>query len=89
MDQATEEGSPVNQASAQHGLSTSQQYALAGSLITANGANCCLLPSHCLLVLLIASSSLLQLLLHALFSSTRGSLVGLFLQKHETSVNDW
>ena len=29
MDQATEEGSPANQASAQHGLSTSQQYALA------------------------------------------------------------
>jgi hypothetical protein len=29
MDQAIEAGSPVNQASAQHGLSTAQQYALA------------------------------------------------------------
>jgi hypothetical protein len=37
------------------------------------------------LVLLIALCSLLQLPLHALFSSKRGPGISLFLQKHETS----
>jgi hypothetical protein len=59
-------------------------------LITANGANFNALPSHVLLVLLIALYSLLQLLLQALFSSTRGPCISLLLQLRETygvSVN--
>jgi hypothetical protein len=53
-------------------------------LITANGANFNALPPHCLLVLLIALCSLLQLPLQALFSSTRGPCISLLLQLRET-----
>jgi hypothetical protein len=42
-----------------------------------------LLPSHVLLVLLIALCSLLQLPLQALFSSTRGPCISLLLKLRE------
>jgi hypothetical protein len=53
--------------------------------ITANWAHFHSLPFHCLLMLLIALCSLLQLLLHALFSGTRGSCISLSLKKRKTS----